>query len=104
MRTLFPRTLDATQPEASGAWYPGLPHVAAVLAVWPVFGAAACVAALLLASLVSFVVWLPLTALSLNNGIALGPADEAPAFTVNAKRALFALWTATAWIAAAIAH
>jgi hypothetical protein len=30
--------------------------------------------------------------------------DAAPALTPNAKRALFVLWTATAWLAAAIAR
>ena len=68
-----------------------------------VFGGPACVAGLLMASLVSFVVWLPLTALALNNGKALAPDAPAPALTPNAKRALFVLWTATAWLAASVA-
>ena len=57
-----------------------------------------------MASLVSFVVWLPLTAIALNNGAPLGAEDAAPALTPNAKRALFLLWTATAWLAAAVAR
>ena len=104
MRVFSSRIVNAGQQEAAGTWYPGLPHILAALAAWPVFGAASCVAGLLMASLVSFVVWLPMTALSLNNGVALGPNDAAPALTSNAKRALFALWTATAWFAAAIAR
>jgi hypothetical protein len=47
---------------------------------------------------------LPLTALALNNGRPLAPDDVAPVMTPNAKRALFVLWTATAWLAAAIAR
>jgi hypothetical protein len=53
---------------------------------------------------VSFVVWLPLVALALNNGEPLAPEAASPALTPNAKRTLFVLWTATAWLAAAIAR
>src|SRR6185295_13694385 len=102
MRTLFSQTIAATRPTADGAWFPGLPHVVAAAASWPVFGGAACAAGLLMASFVSFVVWLPLVALTLNNGVPLAPEDAAPALTPNAKRALFMLWTATAWLAAAV--
>jgi hypothetical protein len=89
-------------PAADTTWLPGLPHAVAAAATWLVFGGAACVAGLLMASLVSFVVWLPLTALALNNGRPLAEDAAAPALTPNAKRALFLLWTATAWLAAAI--
>jgi hypothetical protein len=89
-------------PAADTTWLPGLPHAAAAAATWLVFGGAACIAGLLMASLVSFVVWLPLTALALNNGRPLAEDAAAPALTPNAKRALFLLWTATAWLAAAI--
>jgi len=104
MRVFSSRTVETSETDTDAAWYPGLPHVLAALAAWPVFGAASCVAGLLMTSLISFVVWLPLTALSLNNGVALESRDEAPALTLNAKRALFVLWTATAWVAAAIAR
>jgi hypothetical protein len=89
-------------PAADTTWLPGLPHAVAAAATWLVFGGAACIAGLLMASLVSFVVWLPLTALALNNGRPLAEDAAAPALTPNAKRALFLLWTATAWLAAAI--
>jgi hypothetical protein len=89
-------------PAADTTWFPGLPHAVAAAATWLAFGGAACVAGLLMASLVSFVVWLPLTALALNNGKPLAEDAVAPALTPNAKRALFVLWTATAWLAAAI--
>jgi hypothetical protein len=104
MRTFFSQTMSTTRSEAAGAWFPGLPHVLAAAATWPVFGGASCAAGLLMASLVSFVVWLPLTALALNNGEALAPDAVAPVLTPNAKRVLFVLWTGTVWLAAAIAR
>jgi hypothetical protein len=102
MRTLFSQTITAARPTTDGAWFPGLPHVLAAAASWLVFGGAACAAGLLMASFVSFVVWLPLVALALNHGEPLAPEAVAPALTPNAKRALFLLWTATAWLAAAV--
>jgi hypothetical protein len=104
MRTLFSQTIAATRPSTDGTWFPGLPHALAAASTWLVFGGASCAAGLLMASLVSFVVWLPLTALALNNGEPLSPDALAPALTPNARRALFALWTATAWLAAAVAR
>ena len=104
MRTFFSQSAVLGRSANAGNWFPGLPHALAAVATWPLFGGAACIAGLLMASLVSFVVWLPLTALALNNGEALGPDAHAPALTVNARRVLFALWVATAWLAAAIAR
>ena len=101
MRSFFSQTIA---PTVDGAWFPGLPHVLAAMASWFVYGGAACAAGLLMASFVSFVVWLPLVALALNNGEPLAMEAAAPALTPNAKRALFVLWTATAWLAAAIAR
>ena len=101
MRTLFSPTIA---PAVSGTWFPGLPHVVAAAATWLVYGGAACAAGLLMASFVSFVAWLPLVALALNNGEPLAAEAVAPALTPNAKRALFVLWTTTAWLAAAIAR
>jgi hypothetical protein len=101
MRSFQSQTI-APAPDAT--WFPGLPHALAAAASGLVFGGAACIAGLLMASLVSFVVWLPLTALVLNNGRPLALDDVAPALTPNAKRALFVLWTATAWLAAAVAR
>jgi hypothetical protein len=84
-------------------WLPGLPHVAAALATYFVFGGQACVTGLLLATLASFVVYLPLTALALNGGRPIGPDAAAPDLTTRAQIVLLALWTATAWVAAALA-
>ena len=102
MRSFFSPAFSLSRPDAGNAWLPGLPHALAALAAWPVLGGMACAVGLLMASLVSFVVWLPLIALSLNGGTALAENDLAPELTPNARRALFALWTATAWLAAAL--
>ena len=104
MRAFFSQTIASHRPTTDGFWFPGLPHAIAAATTGLVFGGAACIAGLLMASLVSFVVWLPLTALALNMGEPLAEDAAAPAMTPNAKRVLFALWTATAWLAAAIAR
>jgi hypothetical protein len=77
--------------------------VAIACAAAPVLGIAPCVAGLLMATLVSFVVYVPLTVLILNGGAALSDADEAPALTPTARLALLVLWTITAWAAAGLA-
>src|SRR3954447_17835623 len=83
-------------------WLPGLPHVAAALATYVVFGGQACVAGLLLATLASFVVYLPLTALALNGGQAIDADAAAPVLTARAQVVLLGLWTLTAWAGAAL--
>src|ERR1700709_2526933 len=88
---------------ADQPWLPGLPHVAAGLATCFVFGAQACVTGLLLATLASFVVYLPLTALALNGGRAISAEAPAPALTARAQVVLLGLWTVTAWAGAALA-
>jgi hypothetical protein len=101
---LFSQTIAATRPTTDGAWFPGLAHVLAAGCTWPLFGGGACAAGLLMASFVSFVVWLPLVALALNNGEPLAAEAAAPVLTPNARRVLFVLWSATAWLAAAVAR
>src|SRR3954449_3776465 len=88
---------------ADDPWLPGLPHVAAALATYFVFGGRACVAGLLLATLASFVVYLPVTALALNGGQAIAEDAPAPVLTPKAQVVLLMLWTLTAWIGAALA-
>ncbi len=83
-------------------WLPGLPHAAAGVATWFVFGAQACVTGLLLATLASFVVYLPVTALTLNGGRALGADAPAPVLTTRVQVLLLALWTVTAWAGAGL--
>ncbi len=83
-------------------WLPGLPHAAAGLATYFVFGGPACVTGLLLATLASFVVYLPVTALTLNGGRPLAADAPPPALPVRAQMLLLGLWTATAWAGAAL--
>ena len=59
---------------------------------------------LLLATLASFVVYLPVTALGLNGGRAIPEDAPAPALTVRAQVVLLGLWTLTAWAGAALAR
>jgi hypothetical protein len=80
-------------------WLPGLAHVLAALCIWPAFGMGACIAGLLVATLASFVVYLPLTALALNGGQPIAADGPAPALTPRAQTVMLALWTATTWLA-----
>ncbi len=91
-----------SHPAAGQQWLPGLPHVAAGLATYPLFGMQACMTGLLLATLASFVVYLPVTALTLNGGRAIAEDAPAPALTVGAQVVLLVLWTLTAWAGAAL--
>lgn len=78
----------------------GLPFALLALISGIVFGWAACLVALMFASLANFVVFIPLTVLALNGGAAL-PADApAPPLTLRAYAMLLTLWTATLWLAA----
>jgi hypothetical protein len=88
---------------ADRPWLPGLPHVAAALATYFVFGVQACVTGLLLATLASFVVYLPVTALTLKGGRAIAEDAPAPVLTMRAQVVLLGLWTLTAWVGAALA-
>jgi hypothetical protein len=87
---------------ADQPWLPGLPHVAAGLATWLVFGGQACLTGLLLATLASFVVYLPLTALALNGGRPIDADAVAPAFSTRTMLVLLGLWTVTAWAGAGL--
>ena len=79
------------RPSAGQHWLPGLPHVAAGFATYFVFGGQACVTGLLLATLASFVIYLPVTALTLNGGQAIAEDAPAPALTVAAQVVLLVL-------------
>jgi hypothetical protein len=85
-------------------WLPGLPHAVAALATWFAFGGIACITGLLMATVASFVVYLPLTALALNGGEPLDLDAPAPVLPPRAQVVLFGLWTLTAWTAAALAY
>ena len=97
------RTLTSgVDPSAGQPWLPGLPHAAAALATYFVFGAQACVTGLLLATLASFIVFLPLTALTLNGGQPIKADAAAPELTTRARLVLLTLWAFTAWAGAGL--
>jgi hypothetical protein len=104
MSNLRSLTLSLAAPRAGSdqSWLPGLLHVAAAASVWPVLGGAAFVAGLLMASLASFVVFLPMVTLALNGGEPLAAGAEAPALTPRAQAVLLGLWTLAAWGFAAL--
>ena len=81
----------------------GLPFVLLDFAPGFALGWQACLAALVIASLASFLVYVPLTVLALNGGGALAEDAPVPALTARAYMALLALWTTTAWLGAAAA-
>jgi hypothetical protein len=81
----------------------GLPFVLAACASGVVFGWPASMVALLIASLASFLLFVPLTALALNGGAAIPEDAPTPALTPWAYGVLLVLWTATVWAAAGFA-
>jgi hypothetical protein len=98
------RSLTGISASPEQPWLPGLPHAVAGLTTALAFGPQACLTGLLLATLASFVVYLPLTALALNGGQAIAADAPAPALSLRAQAVLLALWTLTAWVGAALAH
>jgi len=84
-----------------GLWLPGAAHLAAALTPALVFGGQACVAGLVVAILANYILYLPLSALALNDWQPIGPDDPAPELTGRVRVVLLVLWTATAWLGAA---
>jgi hypothetical protein len=82
----------------------GLPFVLTAFAPALAIGWQASVVALATASLASFLVYVPLTALALNGGGALAEDAPVPALTARAYAALLTLWTLTAWFSAIFSH
>lgn len=82
----------------------GLPFVAAAFAPGLAIGWQASLVGLAVASLASFLVYVPLTVLALNGGGALAEDAPVPALTARAYAVLLALWTLTAWLAATFVH
>jgi hypothetical protein len=81
----------------------GLPFVLLAFAPGSVFGWRACIAALTIAALASFLVYVPMTALALNGGRALGEDAPMPALTARAYAVLLVLWAMSVWLGAAAA-
>jgi hypothetical protein len=80
----------------------GLPFAATALLTGVVFGWPVCLAALMIAGVASFLVYVPLTALALNGGAPLPEEAPVPPLTTRAYATLLALWTATMWSAAGV--
>jgi hypothetical protein len=81
----------------------GLPFVLTAAVPGILFGWQASVAGLIVASVASFVVFVPMTALALNRGAALPEDATLPPLTARSYVVLLALWTVTAWLGAALA-
>lgn len=81
----------------------GLPFMLTAAAPGAVLEWQAWLASLLVASVATFLLYVPLTALALNGGAALKDEQPAPALTVRAYVVLLVLWTVTAWLGAALA-
>lgn len=95
-----PGFITGTSAQIDASWQPGLPHALAALACGPVFGWLPAGAGLLMAAFASFILYLPLIALTLNRGRPIPPDATMPAMTPAAHGVLLALWTLTAWIVA----
>jgi hypothetical protein len=81
----------------------GLPFVLAALAPGYLLGWQACLSALAIACLASFLIYVPLTVLALNGGNPLAEASPVPQLTARAYWVLLTLWTTTAWLGATAA-
>ena len=102
LRQTIPYAAWPSMRDARGRFL-GLPFVLAAFVPGFVLGWQACLAALTIASLASFLVYVPLTVLTLNGGGPLTEDAPAPALTTRAYAVLLALWTTTAWLGAAAA-
>jgi hypothetical protein len=81
----------------------GLPFALTAAVPGILFGWQASVAGLIVASVASFVVFVPMTALALNRGAALPEHATLPPLTARSYVVLLALWTVAAWLGAALA-
>ena len=105
MRSLRQTTPDLSWPSlrhARGRLL-GLPFVVTAAAPGVVLEWQAWVASLLIATVATFLLYVPVTALTLNGGAALKDDQPAPALTMRAYVVLLMLWTVTAWLGAAFA-
>ncbi len=98
--TLLAEPIALAPKSDEKAWLQGLMLVLAAFAPAPILGVADCVSGLLVATLLSFVVFLPLTVLTLNGGAAIPEDAPPPALPLPARLLLFVLWAATAWATA----
>ena len=104
--------MSTSRPAIDQSAWPSLRHLRGRLLGVPflltgatpalLFGWQACLAAALMACLASFVVYVPMTALALNDGRAIRGDAPDPVLTAQAYAVLLLLWTSTAWLAAAV--
>jgi hypothetical protein len=104
MRHLRQMTHDVAWPSLrdTNGLLLALPFVLTACAPGFVSTWSASFAALMAASVASFLVYVPLTTLALNGGAALQDDAPIPPLTPRAYVVLLLLWTATAWAAAAV--
>jgi hypothetical protein len=105
MRSVRQTTLELAWPslrDARGRLL-GLPFVVTAAVPGTVMAWQAWLASLLIASVATFLVYVPVTALVLNGGAALKDDQPAPALTIRAYVVLLVLWTMTAWLGAVLA-
>ena len=105
MRSLRQTTPDVAWPslrDARGRLL-GLPFVLTAAVPGILLGWQASVAALTVASVASFVVFVPMTALALNRGAPLAEDATLPPLTARSYVILLALWTMAAWLGASLA-
>jgi hypothetical protein len=104
MRQLLYATRDLAWPSLrhSEGRLLGLPFVLAACAPGLVYTWPVCIAALMIASVASFLVFVPLTALALNDGAPLGDDEPTPPLTPRAYALLLMMWTTTAWLGAVL--
>ncbi len=93
-------TLAASPARADIPWLPGLLHVLAAISPLLVFDIPTCLAAVAMTALASFVVYVPMTALTLNGGRPIPAGAQGPELTPIAHIVLLVLWTATVWATA----
>jgi hypothetical protein len=105
MRQLLYATRDLAWPSLhhSEGRLLGLPFVATACAPALFYPLSTCIAALMVASVASFLVFVPLTALAMNGGAALNDDEPLPPLTHRAYAVLLLLWTTSAWLGAALA-
>ena len=104
MRSLRQTTPDVAWPslrDARGRLL-GLPFVLTAVVPGILFGWPASVAALIVATVASFVVFVPMTALALNRGAALHEDATLPPLTARSYVVLLVLWTLAAWLGATV--
>jgi hypothetical protein len=105
MRSLRQTTPDVAWPslrDARGRLL-GLPFVLTAAVPGILFGWQASVAALIVASVASFVVFVPMTAIALNHGAGLPEDATLPPLTPRCYVVFLMLWTSAAWLGAILA-